>query len=133
MRHALIVYIALLLLALASCSTSLPVRSNGPDAAWRAQQIKELASLPAPSGVKADTWAQLRSALAAALRNPPPKSAASTSTNNAAAAPSSYYDVTHTLSWYYALPGDYDQNGEVNISDLTPLGVHFGQSTGGGP
>ena len=37
MRHALIVYIALLLLALASCSTSLPVRSNGPDAAWRAQ------------------------------------------------------------------------------------------------
>jgi hypothetical protein len=30
------------------------------------------------------------------------------------------------LQWSYVNPGDYDQNGVVNISDLTPLGVHFG-------
>ncbi|MCB1219291.1 MAG: hypothetical protein H7A35_05405 [Planctomycetales bacterium] len=32
------------------------------------------------------------------------------------------------LSWYYTNPGDYDQNGEVNIADLTPLGINLGRS-----
>ena len=30
------------------------------------------------------------------------------------------------LVWYYFQQGDYDQNGEVNIADLTPLGANFG-------
>ncbi|MCB1219289.1 MAG: hypothetical protein H7A35_05415 [Planctomycetales bacterium] len=30
------------------------------------------------------------------------------------------------LSWSYLNPGDYDQNGIVSISDLTPLGQNFG-------
>jgi PKD repeat protein len=33
---------------------------------------------------------------------------------------------TKTARWYYQSPGDYDQNGETNISDLTPLGANFG-------
>lgn len=33
-----------------------------------------------------------------------------------------------TLSWDYRLSGDYDQNSLVSISDLTPLGIHFGKS-----
>ncbi len=32
------------------------------------------------------------------------------------------------LNWEYRCTGDYDQNGLVNISDLTPLGIHFGKS-----
>src|SRR5690606_35216820 len=28
----------------------------------------------------------------------------------------------------YTNPGDYDQNGVVTIADLTPLGLHFGQT-----
>ncbi|MEZ5339436.1 MAG: PKD domain-containing protein [bacterium] len=32
------------------------------------------------------------------------------------------------LNWEYRCSGDYDQNGLVSISDLTPLGVHFGKS-----
>ena len=32
------------------------------------------------------------------------------------------------LQWYYTNPGDYDQNGEVNIADLTPLGINLGRS-----
>ena len=32
----------------------------------------------------------------------------------------------YTLSWSFINLGDYDQNGEVNISDLTPLGLNFG-------
>lgn len=33
------------------------------------------------------------------------------------------------LNWSYRNVGDYDLNGEVNISDITPLGIHFGRST----
>ena len=36
-----------------------------------------------------------------------------------------------TVSWYHDLSGDYDQNGEVNIADLTPLTRHFGESAVG--
>ena len=32
------------------------------------------------------------------------------------------------LNWEYRCTGDYDQNGLVSISDLTPLGIHFGKS-----
>ena len=37
-----------------------------------------------------------------------------------------------TLSWRYFNPGDYDQNGEVNIGDLTPIAVLFGEQATGG-
>jgi len=34
------------------------------------------------------------------------------------------------LSWFYNQRGDYDLNGEVNASDLTPIGIYFGAKTG---
>jgi hypothetical protein len=34
------------------------------------------------------------------------------------------------LEWLHYQTGDYDHNGEVNISDLTPVGTHFGKNTG---
>lgn len=37
------------------------------------------------------------------------------------------------LSWTERNTGDYDFNGEVNIADLTPLGLHFGDAVNGGP
>ncbi|MCB1188345.1 PKD domain-containing protein [bacterium] len=41
-------------------------------------------------------------------------------------------DVTaKTLSWGYANEGDYDQNSEVNVADLAPLGTFFQENTGG--
>lgn len=30
-----------------------------------------------------------------------------------------------SLSWTHFQRGDYDQNGEVNVADLTPIGVHY--------
>ncbi|MCB1187802.1 hypothetical protein KDL29_11605 [bacterium] len=36
------------------------------------------------------------------------------------------------LSWLYNNPADYDQNGEVNVADLTPLAQHFNKSQTGG-
>jgi len=33
------------------------------------------------------------------------------------------------LKWSYRSPGDYDQNMEVNIADVTPIGIYFGRTT----
>ena len=43
-----------------------------------------------------------------------------------------YTAATARLSWYFTSPGDYDQNGEVNIGDLTPLAVHYLEVSPGG-
>lgn len=45
--------------------------------------------------------------------------------SNLSAAPLSF-DGTDTLNWYYTSQGDYDQNGETFLADLTPLGLHLG-------
>jgi hypothetical protein len=34
-----------------------------------------------------------------------------------------------TLVWTGSIPGDYDQNGEVNSADVTPLGLRFNQQS----
>jgi hypothetical protein len=33
---------------------------------------------------------------------------------------------SNSLRWGYGVQGDYDQNGEVGIADITPLGRYFG-------
>lgn len=38
------------------------------------------------------------------------------------------FGSTFGLFWHYYNQGDYDQNGLVNISDLTPLGIRLGES-----
>ncbi len=35
---------------------------------------------------------------------------------------------TNTLSWYYRNTGDYNQNSQVGIDDLTPLGAHWNET-----
>ncbi|MEZ5339602.1 MAG: PKD domain-containing protein [bacterium] len=43
-----------------------------------------------------------------------------------------FNNLNGELSWFYRNTGDYDQNGIVTISDLTPMGVNFGDSQTGG-
>jgi len=35
---------------------------------------------------------------------------------------------TYTLSWHYRNLGDYDQNGTVGISDITPIAMHYNET-----
>ncbi len=37
-------------------------------------------------------------------------------------------DGTFTLTWHYKNAGDYDQNGSVGISDITPIAMHYGET-----
>ncbi|MBN2081893.1 hypothetical protein JW859_06745 [bacterium] len=37
------------------------------------------------------------------------------------------FDGTDTLTWHYVNIGDYNQDGEVGVADLTPIGVNFGE------
>lgn len=53
-------------------------------------------------------------------------------TSPLAAARLSYDTPSQTLSWYYAFPGDYNQDGEAAITDLTALGQHFNAVSPGG-
>ncbi len=45
---------------------------------------------------------------------------------NPAAPAASWDEGSWSLRWPYGNTGDYDQNSEVNIADLTPIGIHFG-------
>jgi len=38
-----------------------------------------------------------------------------------------HYDGAYTLTWGYQNSGDYDQNGTVGISDITPIAIHYGE------
>ena len=51
---------------------------------------------------------------------------------DAAASTLVYSAAGALLNWGYFNPGDYDQNGVVGLSDLVPLAVHFGESSGTG-
>jgi hypothetical protein len=95
--------------------------------------LHALESMPAPTEVDAAVWSQLKAALATQLRARDGKTTSAPPQTIRAAAVLSFDSTTTSLTWGYANPGDYDQNGLITISDLTPLGVHFGESNGGQP
>jgi hypothetical protein len=96
------------------------------------RQLDELAGLPAPKGVKSADWEGLKAELARSIRHrlaggPGRQTLAAPVTDSATAR--LLFDLdTSTFEWRYQNPGDYNQDGEVNISDLTPLAVHLGSA-----
>jgi len=91
--------------------------------------LVELDKRPAPDGVNAETWTALKAALRAALGGNRQSSALGLRLTdfpiaNLAAAP--YSGGAAQLTWTYAGSGDYDLNGAVTISDITPLARYFG-------
>jgi hypothetical protein len=98
-------------------------------------ELQQLESLPTPEGVDSARFAELKDALRSLLEqyrdgkmlSTAPKSAHSKvmdfELDNGAGG-------TAELHWTYVNRGDYDQNSEVNVADLTPLGRFLGTNSG---
>jgi len=120
--------------------------SQGSAAALQ-HELTELASLETPPGVDEALFEQLKSALAVQLRwrFGAGEAAPSRSLNLAKlsstppSGPANHVDDlsvtdnddgTYTLSWTYLNQGDYNQDGVVNVMDITPLAAHFNEESG---
>ncbi len=126
-----------LLIALMGCgggsSPGLIMQKPGTaPVASREDALAQLAAAPLPAGVDAALFQQLKDELQRTLLSldgspaDPFTRQASAPGGPADAAVLSLDESGTSLSWYLENPGDYDQNGIVGISDLTPLGINYG-------
>jgi len=122
------------------------------------ETLTELAGMETPEGVDEALWVELKDALnealeerassvgrgfaprrdtsaddaAAARKGPPYRFVATPPTGEANRVNDLTIldngDGTFTLSWHYMNLGDYDQDGTVGISDITPLAQHYNES-----
>jgi hypothetical protein len=89
--------------------------------------------LARPAGVNAETWNRLTAGLGQSLQYFKTEKATATAPAQLAAQVSDLRVFSDAeggviLLWSYLNPGDYDQNGEVNASDLTRLAINLGQT-----
>ncbi len=94
--------------------------------------LSELEAMPTPEGVDAEVFQKLKQELATQLESrgsmkitSAPPSGESNRVDDLFAYDNG--DGTATLVWYYRNAGDYDQNGTVGISDITPIAIHYGE------
>jgi len=144
-RFGVLVTLLLLVAGCAGNAASGPAAGNAIPAVHQSNgdALAEIQGAAAPAGVDAAVWEQLKAELARVVgaraslpvipRHSPAGTRALLKTTsappvNAESAPQlSYITASSTLGWGYFNSGDYDQNGEVNVADLTPLGLHFGE------
>lgn len=131
---------SLLLLSLAACAhgQSLPGTGGVPisdvQALSREAALAELASLATPAGMDIEQFIGLKDSLRKMLENAPPERFASSPPRGQA---NMIDDLTSGIDdngqagiqWNYRNVGDYDLNGLVSISDITPIGIHFGKTS----
>lgn len=95
--------------------------------------LAELAALEIPEGVDPVLYQQLKDALAKLLTaksvnkivSIPPVGEANKVTDLAI---TDNGDGAFEFSWHYRNLGDYDQDGTVGISDITPIAMHYGET-----
>ena len=114
------------------------------------EALMELKEMECPEGVEAELWEELKDALEEALlefgsgglqaTTPLIARPGDRASVRVVSTPpigdnnwvndltlTDHYDATYTLEWHYKNLGDYDQNGTVGISDITPLAIHYGE------
>ncbi len=88
---------------------------------------QEILATPSPTGVDDVLWTELTQALADAVMELRSQKISSMPPHRSgSAAQLSLDSEAGELRWLFNSIGDYDQNGEVNVSDLTPLAINFG-------
>jgi PKD repeat protein len=95
--------------------------------------LAEIENLQPPDGVSTSIFAELKSALASALRSngvskyvsKPPTGQQNRVTD---LTPIDDGAGGYLLMWHYHNLGDYNQNGSVGVSDITPLAIYFNQN-----
>ncbi|MCH7471738.1 hypothetical protein IIA79_02160, partial [bacterium] len=96
---------------------------------------EEISALEAPERIDAALWEELKAALVLELaRSGADKASAAPTAHPLSKVPDFRVSLGPSNSaifeWSYRNHGDYDQNGEVNIADLTPVGQNFGAMIG---
>ncbi|MDQ3024236.1 MAG: PKD domain-containing protein, partial [bacterium] len=125
-----------ILLLLSSCGRGQEAQTAGnlnPDRReFVAQQLEQLERMSLPVGADSGDWSTLKKAMRVMLQQQlEGKTTLQAPASNASASILTLDNGTLELSWDYASQGDYDQNRETNIADLSALATHFGENTGG--
>ncbi len=126
-------FAALLLIACGQTSQRrMPSSVIQPASINLADTLAQLDAMQAPEGVNPAVFEQLKSSLRAALVARGVDKIVSTPPTGAANAVPDFA-ITDTgggtadLTWHYYNQGDYNQDGVVGVSDITPLAMHFGE------
>ena len=103
------------------------------------EAVAEVQAAELPAGVDAGLWSMLTAELASVLEERLTTEGALAATKMTSTPPSGEINRVTDLSyvagggvrleWTYVNLGDYDQNSEVSISDLTPIGQYFGATS----
>lgn len=130
--------VALLLLAVmaASCGGANKAVTTPASLASQNGTLAQLQSLPAPDGADPAVFQMLKDELARQLAQngwksastPPDPAKPGNAMNDLALALSG---SDWQLTWSYRSIADYDQDGNVGVSDVTPLAMHFGHTITG--
>jgi hypothetical protein len=90
-----------------------------------AQTLAQIDAASTPQGMDSVLFESLKDELKRVLAAQGGKQVSAPPADDSSATHLSIDNVDHELFWSNAFTGDYDQNGEVNIADLTPIGANF--------
>lgn len=131
---------SLALLTLVGCGANGPVMGTGesePQTSTAtatgvslAKTLAQVQAYPAPDGLP--MFEQLRATLVSELETRGSAKFASTAPGGEGNIVSDIVmdNDTGVLSWTYVNTGDYNQDGEVNVSDITPIALYYGSTVG---